>query len=675
MTARRRRRGAAGAWTATGLAAGIVAAGLAGCSRGPATGDLAGWNVLLVTIDTMRADHVGFAGDKAASTPVMDGLAEEGVSFETAVAAAPVTLPSHATILTGRYPPAHGALDNGVYSLPDDVPTLATRLKAEGWQTGAVVGAYVLHRQYGLARGFDAYDDRFRRPRARGGGGMHSERRAGAVVDRALEWLGTRDPARPFLLWAHFYDPHAPYDPPPEYRVRFASSPYDGEIAYTDASLGRLLEALGRAGVLERTLVIVTSDHGEAFGDGGEQTHGVLLRESTLRVPWLMWAHDMLPPGRRVRGVVSGADLVPTVLDLLGLPPMEGADGTSLVAAMGSGRSEGRVAYSETVLPRDQYGWSDLAGARDDRWARVMAPIPELYDLAADPTEQDNLGDEPTEPARRLDDVIASVRAGARDAGHRTMGDEEMESLRSLGYVVSPSAPEFTGADPKERVGLWKKVDEAQRALDAGKPRDVLSITEEILAVDPGNRVARGLKGEALVGLGRFDEGLDELREVFEETGSLDHDGSILARALAVAGRTDEAERLLRTFIAAQPLYAEHRFNLGVLLAQSGRLEEAAAEYEAARERNPDAVHILSNLAVTLAKLGRDPDRAVELIDRAVELAGGDDRPRLMRAQVLHDLGREEEARSALRELQRKPRLQGVDASEVADTIRSWEGR
>jgi len=253
------------------------------------------------------------------------------------------------------------------------------------------------------------------------------------------------------------------------------------------------------------------------------------------------------------------------------------------------------------------------------------------------------------------------------------MDEAEVEALRSLGYVLSEKPPAFTGADPKKRIALWPKVDEARRRLEAGDVRAVLEISTEILEEDPDNRVARGLHGQALVGLGRADEGLAELRTVFEATGSLDHDGAILARSLAAAGHAGEAEQLLRTFIAAQPLYADHRFNLGLLLARDGRDGEAAEEYEAALKLNPVAVHILANLAATLARLGGQPERAVELIDRAVSLAGDDDRPRLLRAQVLHDVGRTEEAWAAIRELERRPHLQGVTPAEVAATIRGWQ--
>jgi tetratricopeptide (TPR) repeat protein len=372
--------------------------------------------------------------------------------------------------------------------------------------------------------------------------------------------------------------------------------------------------------------------------------------------------------------VASGADVAPTILDLLGVEGPDGMDGLSMVPAMTAGERVERIAYSQTVLPRDEFGWSPLEGARDARWARVVGPIPELYDLDADPGQANNLGGTEPDVSRRLDDFIASVRSSARRESTRTMGADEIEALRSLGYVLSGSAPEFTGADPKERIAEWQRVNEAREALSRGDLRRALSITDDVLRAEPGNHKARGVRGQTLVRLGRADEGIEDLRRVFEATGSLDHDGTALARALAEAGRVDESERLLRGFIAAQPDYAEHSFNLGVLFASVGRPADAIAAYEEAARHNPNGIHILSNLAITLAREGGAPDRALELIDRAVELVEGDDRPRLLRLDVLHLLGRDDEAMEGVRELQSRERLRGVTSQELRDLLQRWQG-
>jgi arylsulfatase A-like enzyme/Flp pilus assembly protein TadD len=610
---------------------------LAGCAA-PAlhVGALTGWNVLLVTIDTLRADHVGFAGCKEADTPVMDRLAARGVAFETAVSAAPVTLPSHATILTGLYPPRHGALDNGLFALPEGSVTLAGALRDEGYDTAAFVGAHVLHRQYGLDQGFAWYGDRFRQARA--------ERRAGTVVERATEWLGRRDRSRPFFLWAHFYDPHAPYDPPPSFRARFPASPYDGEIAYADSSLGALLAAVKAQAALDRTLVVVTSDHGEAFGDGGELTHGILLREATLRVPLVLDAAGRIGGGRRVKEVVSLADVFPTVLELLGVPVPADLDGVSLVTALdGRGEVAPRTVYSETTMPQDELGWSPMAGARDARWARVVSPIPELYDLRSDPRQLKNLDGAAREESDRLDRFVEKVRSRARQIVPRTMSRSDVEALEALGYVVGAKSPTWSGDDPKLHIALWRRMNALREALRRGEDGRVLSEVEVLLAEDPENPLLRSLRGQARVATGRFDDGIDDLRAAFEATGSIARDGTLLARSLAQAGRVDESEALLRTFVAAEPLDANHRFNLGLMLLEAGRLTEARDAFEAAHELNPMAVDVLANLALVHAQLRDDPERAITLIDRAIELARNDDRPRQMKADVLEALGRREE--------------------------------
>jgi arylsulfatase A-like enzyme/Flp pilus assembly protein TadD len=656
----------------------LAAAGalFAACGRpGPEPGSLRGWNVLLITIDTLRADRVGFAGHEGAETPNLDRLAESGTVFLDAVAAAPVTLPSHATILTGRTPPAHGALDNGFYSLPDGVPTLATALQGAGYETAAFVGAFVLHRRYGLAAGFETYDDHFRDPLLPGA--EHVERRAEEVVARARAWLAGRSPERPFFLWVHCFDPHSPYDPPEPFGSRFHDRAYDGEIAYTDRELGALVEAARSAGLLERTLVVMTADHGEALGDGGERTHGLLLRGSTLRVPLVLSAPGVLPEGRRIEGTVSTADLAPTVLELVGVAPPAAMDGSSLLGAVEEGRAAGRRAYSETRLPLDQLGWSMLAGVRDDRWAYVRAPRPELYDLAADRGESRNVAAENPETAGALDAEVGAELARLGGTDRRELTPEEEEALRALGYVSGEPAPDAGGADPKDMLPVWNRLQDLQSAFAAGRPDVVLGGVDKLLDRDPGNREARMLRAQALLQAGRTGESLRELRAIVADGGDPDRAGTLIAQALIREGRTVEAEATYRALMAAAPEFAEHPFNLGVLLWGEGRRAEAAAAYEHALALNPDAVHVIVNLAQSLGLPdfeGADPARALQLIDRAVLLAS-DDRPRLFKVYLCAQLGRRDEAKAVARELAARRQLRGVTPQELAEAIRFAEGR
>ncbi|MBZ0269123.1 sulfatase-like hydrolase/transferase, partial [bacterium] len=614
----------------------VAALATVSCGRGPEPGALAGWNVLLVTIDTLRADRVGFAGYRGAHTPTMDGLAGEGVVLDNVVASAPVTLPSHATILSGLYPPRHGALDNGFYSLPEDVPTLATILRDAGYRTGAFLGAAVLAKRYGLARGFDEYDDRIQGKREMGH--AYRERRAAEVSRLAAAWVRGGNDDRPFFAWVHYYDPHASYAPPARYAKRFAGNPYDGEVAYTDAALGTLLEELRADGRLGKTLVIVTADHGEAFGDGGELTHGFLLRESTLRVPLILSAPGMLPAARRIAGVTPTADIVPTVLDLLGEPVPEGLDGESLLPAIGRGRTRDRYAYSETRLPTDLFGWAMLSGVRGRRWAWVRAPRPELYDLQADPAEARNLDGTRDELATSLDGRVQEVldRSREADAAHR-LDAEQLETLRSLGYVFSEERAEETGEDPKDMLPVLEEINLVMNHFDAGNHADVVTVARSVLAKDPDNVDTLRYLALSQEQLGRREEAIGSLRRAMGAGGSPDLEGTLLAMFLTRAGRFDEAERLLRSFAEADPDFAEHPYNLGNLLASRGRMEEARRAYERAFALDPNSVPITANLASVISKAtgGRpDRERAIELIDRAVGLAQGDDRPRLMKVEI-----------------------------------------
>jgi tetratricopeptide (TPR) repeat protein len=494
------------------------------------------------------------------------------------------------------------------------------------------------------------------------------------VVDRALEWLDRRDDDRPFLLWTHFFDPHAPYEPPGDYRLRFATRPYDGEIAYTDEQVGRLLAGLDERGLRDRTLVVLTADHGEALGDGGEKTHGLLLRQATLHVPLVIRAPGLIP-ARRVNGTVSTADILPTVLDLVGRPGPEGLDGASLLPAISRGRSEGRSAYSETRLPQNMYGWSMLAGARNDEWAYVRGPVPELYDRTRDSAEAVNVYDRRPEEARELDEQVGFVLAQERESGPAGISEEEVEALRALGYVVGSEAPEATGADPKERLDAWNRVNDLRFYLRDGRAAELVPEMEALLELDPGNREARILLGQALVQTGRTEEGVAQFRLLVEGGWFLGRSGILFARTLAEAGHPEEAATMLRSFEELEPKFAEHPFNLGVLLSSIGKKDEAREAFERAHRLNPEGVHILANLATAIVDTrGRDPEaaaRALDLIDRAVRFAEVDERPRLIKADILRRLGRLEEARALAGSLASEPRLHEVTPQEVADVLRA----
>src|SRR3954463_9218229 len=351
-------------------------------------GDL---NLLIVTLDTTRADRIHAYGFDGIETPNLDRMAREGVLFEQAVAPAPLTLPAHSSIFTGRFPPAHGVRDNGGFFLDARETTLAERLQARGFRTGGFVGAYVLDHKWGIAQGFQTYFDDFDLSKYQSLSLGSVDRPGNEVADKALQWLDGVGSKR-FFGWVHFYDAHSPYDPPEPFKSRYAGHPYIGEIAFVDSQVGRLLAYLDAHHLADNTVVIVMGDHGESLGEHGEGTHGFFVYQATMHVPLLVRAPYDLMAGRRVADTVRSIDILPTALELLGVPSSEHLEGTSVVPLMTGAKKElGLAAYSEAIYPRFHFGWSDLRALTSGRYKYVAAPRPELYDLQEDPGETRNL--------------------------------------------------------------------------------------------------------------------------------------------------------------------------------------------------------------------------------------------------------------------------------------------
>ncbi len=581
------------------LLLGVALALAAGCGPRQESAPPAPPTVVLVTIDTLRADRLGCYGRKGAGTPHLDRLAAEGARFARAQATAPLTLPSHASILSGRTVPAHGVRNNGTFALPSAVETIAEVLRAAGWETGAFVSSQVLARRYGLDQGFDVYDDRVPRPAARAGLVVHYGERPGRVtVDRALAWLATRK--EPAFLWVHLWEPHFPYAPPPPFRERFPEDPYQGEVATADAAVGRLvdgIEALREGG---RLLVAVVADHGESLGEHGESTHGVFVYGATIHVPLIVWG-----PGYRVRpGVVpepaSTADLAPTLLDLLGMPALEGADGASWAGRLrGEAQERPRLAaFAESHEPLLEFGWSGLRTVVFDHWRFVDAPREELYDLEADPGETENLA--PRRPAivgtarELLADMLRRARAAAPVAdASREVSEEDLAELRSLGYaasgrrgggekLVDPERP-----DPKDRVEFLGRYDRALALLGRGKVDEAIREFAELARQDPRNPSLLLQWGQALI----LAKRLPEARKVYERLVAVDPAFGLgwyrLAQVRDNLGDLAGAEAAYRKAIEVDPLAVDPRKALASLLADRGRVREAIDVLEKARDLDP----------------------------------------------------------------------------------------
>jgi arylsulfatase A-like enzyme/Flp pilus assembly protein TadD len=593
-------------------------------------------NLLLVTIDTVRADHVGAYGDARAETPNLDRLARSGVRFDSAISAVPLTLPSHATILSGLLPPHHGVRNNGAGAFPASRVTLATLLSASGYRTGAFVGSYVLDHRFGLGRGFETYDDEIARdPSAPGA--LEAERPGREVVDRALAWLGKGD-ERPFFAWVHLYDAHAPYDPPEPFRSRHLDHPYDGEVASVDFQVGRLLDWLAQTGREKETIVAVAADHGEALGEHGELTHGFFVYEPTLRVP-LIVRGPSLTPGRVVRTPVSLADLAPTLAGLAGKPWAGGLDGRDLSRnLLGSADPPSADLYSETEYPRI-FGWSGLAALHRKNLKYIQAPRPEIYDLAQDPHETRSLAEVRT-PRADLEAAIASFRRDAVSPEKPGNADRESAAkLASLGYISgSPSMPEHsTLRDPKDVAGAFRQFEDAHWDLVGGRVEPARGKLLAALRSDPDNPVFLDSLGLAYRRLGDFEAAIRSYRRAVE----------------------------------LSPGDADTRYDLAVALKEAGRIDEAFSAAQDALRHDASRPDTLGVLGIALLAKGR-PAEALEQFDRAAALDPRDARTENNRGNVLRELKRPAEAEAAYRRaIALAPRYadpwNGLGALEVED--------
>jgi choline-sulfatase len=641
--------GCGGGSARAGAAGGVGAAGADGGGERSAGGA----NLLLVTLDTVRADHVGCYGYALAETPALDRLAREGVRFAHAAAAAPLTLTSHTSILTGLLPLHHGVRNNGAAGLAAGTPTLATRLAAAGYRTGAFVAAFVLDHRFGLAPGFEVYDDEVNRdPNA--GWVLEAERSGDQVVDRALAWLG-RDDGRPFFLWVHLYDAHAPYRPPSPQRERHPGRPYDGAIAFDDAQVGRLLSEIDRRGWRERTVVAVTADHGESLGEHGEATHGLLLYEPDLAVPLVLRAPGLAP--RVVRTPVGLVDLAPTLAGLL-RPAGSAATGGSRGRPAGSaatGGSRGRLAgsaapwaqrgpgdgrdlsaalrdrrepppadlYAETRYP-EVFGWTPLAALRrrDLKYiaAGGAAAWRELYDLAADPLEAVDLAAAATQPSRPRAAPAASAAfdRGGRDALLRgfaaqlaaieagTVGRRPVPGAAPPGSSSpgspAPGQPAGPPPDAETRARLaslgYVAPGASSSSGNGGDPRQApgpAARSSAAAARRPGPEPRRQV----------------ELFQRFER-----------AHQERLAGNAGAAQADLEAVVAADPPNPVFRAELAKTLRERGRLDRAIPLYRRAAADAPDDPEAWYNLAAALEE-GGQPREARAAIERALRLDPG----------------------------------------------------
>ena len=501
-------------------------------------------NVLLVTLDTTRADRLGAYGWQDAETPHLDALASRGTLFRQAYAHVPLTAPSHASLFTGLLPPGHGMRDNGTYVLDSRFAVLPERFRSAGYATAAVVSAFVLDRRFGLGRGFESYDDRLPGSDAdRTGDPSERSVRAEATIDKAIAWLKRAD-SRPRFLWVHVYDPHFPYDAPEPFGSRHRDRPYDGEIAYMDAQVGRLLDAAS-AGA-RPWLRVVTADHGEGLGDHDELTHGYFVYRETQRVPLIVSLPGRVPSGREVGSIVRSVDIAPTILELAGLPPLPDVDGRSLVPLLaGRASDEPRPAYLESFHPRIWWGAQELLALRTRKWLYVEAPRPELYDVDADPGERTNLAASQPDVREVLRLQLRTYATPGAPLGAQTRPDGDAASrLRSLGYLGS-GAPDDAGGrdlpDAKDNGPLLAAVSEGQELRVQGKFDEALSRFRAALARNPKSLSVRLSVAELLLALGKHDEAFTAYGDIAAGGGAAESAYLGMMQTRMAQGRVEEA--------------------------------------------------------------------------------------------------------------------------------------
>jgi arylsulfatase A-like enzyme/tetratricopeptide (TPR) repeat protein len=611
-------------------------------------GALAGCNLLLITLDTTRADYLGCYGGSV-RTPALDALARRGVLFSHAVTTAPITLPAHASLLTGLYPHHHGARHNGLYRLGDEHHTLTQSLKAAGYATGAVISAFVLDTRFGLGPGFDFYDDDFSDV------GPHShrldpERKADQATDRAVDWLRA-NADEPFFLWVHYFDPHAPYDPPAPYDRQYPDDPYAGEVAFMDAEIGRLLEALEQLGRTDDTLIIAVGDHGEGLGEHGELAHGYLLYDATVRIPLIMACGERLGGGTRVAGVVSINDIMPTVLSLLDLP-VTPTDGRDLTRAQPAG-----PVYCESLYSLIEQGWAALFAVFEAQHKYIHGPDPQLFDLSADPRESHDLTDAQPQVAAemlsRIRDFFGAEleRPGAPPATEQ-LDAADVARLESLGYVghVADDYVDEPRPDPAKLLPLLQECQSAVAAAANGS----ISLQQAIRVV-----------GGVLTEHPDFHPAYQPLAGLFFDAGDLPQAESVarrglelrpentqlmmsLSRILMRQGNGQEAAALCRRVLATYPGSFDAQIGLAGALLLTREFTEATDVFLSLAKAAPQDVKVCRGLTQAALR-SRRTDQAVAVLSAALEAQPGLVPPRLALAAIQRNTRQHAQAIAVLR--------------------------
>ncbi|MGA7849498.1 MAG: sulfatase-like hydrolase/transferase [Terriglobales bacterium] len=617
-------------------------------------------NIILITLDTTRADRMGFLGSKRGLTPNLDALAKQSVVFTRAYAQVPLTTPSHAVLLTGTYP-QYNHLDDLAQPLRAELPYLPDLLHRRGYHTAAFVGSIVLDPESGAApgfdRGFDIYDADFHNPQP-GEDRYHSlERRAEDVANRAMAWLSHHQQA-PFFMWMHFYDPHDPYDPPEPFKAHYAAEPYDGEIAYMDSVVGSVLEVLQRHGLYQNIAIAVAADHGEAFGEHGERWHGIFLYDETIHVPLLLKLPGEKFAGKRVDARVALADVAPSLLQAARVPIPSTMQGQSLFPLLDAPKSTGskesklpdRAIYSETDYAHRAFGWSELRSWRVQRYLYVQAPKKELYDQSSDPDALKNLATAAKAVADTLDGQLTTFRKKTRGVAveQAELDPARLESLRALGYLGSDGGnsnnKEKALIDPKDKIEFANGIHQSILDLEADRYEAAFAGLHDLAQQHPSDAGSAYLEfGRALIHLGKYQEAVPVLRSAVEKMPDSSMAHYELGLALVKTGQWEAALAEIQAAVEHKPTSAQLHYYLAAVHTRLKQVPEATKEYEKALELDPD--HFQANLRYgRLLFLEGHPDAALPKLSRAAKVDPDSAEAHAFLADAYQQLGQAENA-------------------------------
>ncbi len=621
-------------------------------------------NVVLVTLDTTRADRLGCYGFRGIETPTIDLFASRGVRFERCYAQTPLTLPSHTTLMTGTLPIFHGVRDNGGFVVPAQLKTMAELFKDKGYATGAFIAAYVLDSKWGLDQGFDTYFDKFDFTKFKRISLGTVQRPANEVMAEALPWL-EKNKGGKFFAWIHLYDPHTPYEPPPPYDKLYAARPYLGEIAFADSQLRRLWELLTANGLERNTVLVFAGDHGESLGEHGEQSHGFFIYQGAVHVPLII-----VTPFPKFQGVVSPevtglSDVLPTVCEMTGLPTPAEVQGHSLVPAFSGRRRRASVpAYSETYYPRFHYGWSDLKSVQDERYKLILAPVPELYDVVADPHEEKNLvylqKGVYDKLAAEAETFIRKSGENAYETDLSKVDEETREKLSALGYVASFTDPaKLAGkklADPKDKIVVFNELSRAREMGMEGKPDEAIAAIRGIIASDPDITDAYFTIGNIYFQQQKFRESIGYFQQVLGRKPDDTFAAINITLAYEGMGDYDGAEKFLLGYMEKGVVDPQFYFMLGNMNFLQKRYDKAIPYFEKCISLNAESAGS-QNLLAAIAIIRDDLDGAERHIEEALRLNPKLANAHYNRAQVFEKRGRPGEAEAEyLQELEISPK-------------------